>query len=137
LIHKAYGSWLRKNKVYSASETQVAVKLEARMWQGAYESIISYKQHCMNALKAYHDQGNLTKNADDQAMDFFHGLDNGRCTDFKVNYLNNLKVKAIEQPKSLNEMFTLVNNWLKPKLQLGGGYGSTFATKVDKVDKKD
>ncbi len=54
-----------------------------------------------------------------------------------MNYLNSLQVKAIEPPKSLNEMFTLTNNWLKLKLLSGGEYGSTFATKADKVSKKD
>jgi hypothetical protein len=51
------------------------------------KSVISYKQLYTNALKAYHDQGNPAKDAVDQSMDFFHGLDNGRYTNFKVNYL--------------------------------------------------
>ncbi len=97
-------------------------------------SIISYKQHYTNALKAYHDQGNPAKSDVDH---FFHGLDNGRYTDFKVNYLNSLQVKAINPPKGLNEVFTLANNWLKPKLLSGGGYGSNFATRADRVDKND
>ncbi len=46
-----------KHKVYSTSKIVVVVKLEVRtqlqnMWQGAYKSIISYKQCCTNALKA-------------------------------------------------------------------------------------
>ncbi len=90
-----------------------------------------------NALKAHHDQGNPTKSNVDQVMDFFHGIDNGRYTNFKVNYINSLQVKAIEPPMNLNEMFALANSWLKEKLLSGGGYGSTFATKADKVNKKD
>ena len=33
-------------------------------------------------------------------------------------------------------MFNLANNWLKLKALPGGGYASTYATKVDKVKKK-
>lgn len=37
------------------------------------------------ALKAYHDKGNLIKSYVNQAMDFFHSLENGRYIDLKVN----------------------------------------------------
>jgi hypothetical protein len=97
--------------------------------------VISYKQRYSNAIKAYHDQGNPTKDDADQAMDFFHGLGNGRYADFKVQYLNGLQVKSIKAPKDLNEIFTLANIWLKPKSRPGGGYTSTYATRVDKVEK--
>jgi len=65
------------------------VKLEARnqlknLKQGAFESIITYKKRCNDALKAYHDHGNPTKDGAEQAMDFFDGLDNGRYARFKV-----------------------------------------------------
>jgi hypothetical protein len=33
-------------------------------------------------------------------------------------------------------VFNLANNWLKPKALPGSGYASTYATKVDKVEKK-
>jgi hypothetical protein len=130
-----------KHRVHSMSEVAAIVKLEARnqlqnMRQGAFESIISYKQRYNNALKAYHDQGNPIKDGADQAMDFFHGLDNGRYADFKVQYLNGLQVKSIAAPTELNTIFDLANNWLKPKALTGGGYASTYATKADFVEKK-
>jgi hypothetical protein len=34
-------------------------------------------------------------------------------------------------------MFTMANNWLKPKVLAGGGYSITYAMKVDKVEKRD
>jgi hypothetical protein len=130
-----------KHKVHSTSEVAAVIKLEARnqlqsLRQGGFESIISYKQRYNNALQAYHDQGNLKKDGIDQAMDFFHGLDNGRYADFKVQYLNGLQVKSIPAPTDLNTVFNLTNNWLKPKALAGGGYASTYATKVDHVEKK-
>jgi hypothetical protein len=109
-----------KHRVHSTSKVAAVVKLEARnqlqsLKQGGFESIISYKQRYTNALKAYHDQGNPTKDDSDQAMDFFHGLDNGRYAEFKVQYLNGLQVSSIAAPRDLNTIFTLANNWLKPK----------------------
>jgi hypothetical protein len=105
-----------KHRVHSTSEVAAIVKLEARnqlqnMRQGAFENIISYKQMYNNVLKAYHDQGNPTKDGADQAMDFFHGLDNGRYADFKVQYLNSLQVTSIVAPTELNTIFDLANNW--------------------------
>jgi hypothetical protein len=69
-------------------------------------------------------------------MDFFSKLDNGRYAEFKTTYLNYLQMKSCSLPKDLNEMFTLASTHLKPKMALGGGIGSTFATTADKVDKK-
>jgi len=117
------------------------VKLEARnqlknLKQGAFESIITYKKRYNGALKAYHDHGNPPKDGAEQAMDFFDGLDNGRYADFKVQYLNSLQIKTITAPRDLNTVFNLANNWLEPKALPGGGYASTYATKVDKVEKK-
>jgi len=117
------------------------VKLEARnqlknLKQGAFESIITYKKRYNDALKAYHDHGNPTKDGAEQAMDFFDGLDNGRYADFKVQYLNGLQIKTITTPANLSTVFNLANNWLKPKALPEGGYASTYATKVDKVEKK-
>jgi hypothetical protein len=73
--------WLaieEKHHVHSTSEVAAIVKLEVRnqlqnVRQGAFKSIILYKQRYNNALKAYHDQGNPTKDGADQAMDFSMG----------------------------------------------------------------
>jgi hypothetical protein len=73
---------------------------------------------------------------EDIAMDFFSKLDNGRYAEFKITYLNYLQMKGCSLPKDLNEMYTLTSTHLKPKMALGGGIGSTFATTADKVDKK-
>ncbi len=77
---------VEKHRVHSTSKVAAIVKLEARnqlqtLRQGAFKSIISYKQQYSNAIKAYHNQGNPTKDDADQAMDFFHGLNNGSYAD--------------------------------------------------------
>ena len=130
-----------KHREHLMSKVAAIVKLEARnqlknLKQGAFESIITYKKRYNGALKAYHDHGNPPKDGAEQAMDFFDGLDNGRYADFKVQYLNSLQIKTITAPRDLNTVFNLANNWLEPKALPGGGYASTYATKVDKVEKK-
>jgi len=130
-----------KHRVHSTSEVAAIVKLETRnqlknLKQGAFESIITYKKRYNDALKAYHDHDNPTKDGAEQGMDFFDRLDNGRYADFKVQYLNGLQIKTITAPTDLNTVFNLANNWLEPKALPGGGYASTYATKVDKVEKK-
>ena len=129
-----------KHKVHSASEVEAVVKLTARTQlascrQGAYESIVTFKQRYNNALKSYHDQKNPRMSDEDIAMDFFIKLDNGRHAEFKTTHLNYLQMKGCNLPKDLNEMYTLASTHLKPKMALGGGIGSTFATTTDKVDK--
>jgi hypothetical protein len=69
-----------KHKVHSASEVEAVVKLAARTQlamtrQGAFESIVAFKQRYTNALKAYKDQKNPELSQVDEAMDFFSKLD--------------------------------------------------------------
>jgi hypothetical protein len=123
-----------KHKVHSASEVEAVVKLAGRTQlamtrQGAFESIVAFKQRYTNALKAYKDQKNPELSKVDEAMDFFSKLDNTRYAEFKMTY------KACNPPADLNEIFTLANTYLKPKAATGGGFASTFATTVDTVDK--
>jgi hypothetical protein len=47
-----------------------------------------------------------------------------------------LQVRSINVLEDLNTIFTLSNNWLKPKVLMGGGYASTYAAKVNQVEKK-
>jgi hypothetical protein len=74
---------------------------------------------------------------EDIAMDFFSKLDNGRYAEFKTTFINGLQMKSVQPPKDLNEIFTLANTYLKPKVVTGtGGIGSTFATIADTIEKK-
>jgi hypothetical protein len=107
-----------KHKIHLMGEVEAVVKLAARMQlatirQGAYESIIAFKQCYTNALKAYKDQKNPEMTLQDEAMNFFSKLDNARYAEFKTTYLNNLQLKTCNPPKDLNEMFTLANTYLK------------------------
>ena len=107
------GLWLlveETHKVNTISKVEAVTKMAARktyqaMCQGAFESIIAYKERFNAALKGYNDQENPEMSEKDIAMDFFQGLDNARYAGFKKDILNNLTSKAIEQPKNLNEMY--------------------------------
>ncbi len=68
-------------------------------------------------------------------MDFFRGLDNVQYSTFKTDYINGLTSKAIDPPKDLNEIYLLVNQWLKLKAA-GTGYASTFAMTLDHLDER-
>jgi hypothetical protein len=48
-------------------------------------------------------------------MDFFQGLDNEHYSMFKTDCIDGFTSKAINLPKDLNEIYLLVNQWLKPK----------------------
>jgi hypothetical protein len=72
----------------------------------------------------------------DKAIDFFSKLDNARYAEFKTNYINSLQLKSCKPPADLNEIFTLANTYLKPKVANGNGLGSPFATTADYISKK-
>jgi hypothetical protein len=70
---------------------------------------------------------------DDVAMDFFRSLDNSRYSAFKTNLVNNINSGAIEQPESLNEMYTQAAAYLIPtRHQHAGTHKTAFATAADK-----
>ena len=80
------------HKVNSISKVEAVTKMAARttyqgMHQGAYESIIMYKEQFTVALKAYEDQGNPEMEDGDVVMDFFRGLDNARYSHFKTEIM--------------------------------------------------
>jgi hypothetical protein len=70
---------------------------------------------------------------EDIAMDFFRGLDNGRYSSFKTEIMNLLTTKTLPQPKDLNAMFLLANQWLKPNTRSSSGTATTFATSVSTI----
>jgi hypothetical protein len=123
-----------KHKIHSASEVEVVVELVARPQlattkQGAFEPIIVFKQRYTNALKVYKDQKNPLMMPQDKAMDVFSKLNNARYAEFKTTYINNLQMKACDPPQTTSKHI--------PKIALGNGLGSTFATAADYVDKKE
>ncbi len=68
------------------------------MHQGAYKSIITYKEQFDTVLKVYQDQENAELDEVDVTMDFFDGLDNGCYAKFKKSILNGMTAGSVTQP---------------------------------------
>jgi len=126
------------HKINSISKVEAVTKLVTRttyysMRQGAYESIITYKERFDNAKKAYEDQENPDLDDKDVAMDFFKGLDDARYGGFKTDFMNQLTLKTISPPENLNAMYLIANQWLKVNTKTtSSGYGTTFVTTLDR-----
>jgi hypothetical protein len=129
------------HKMNTISKVESAMKMAARttyqqMRQGMYENIITYKDRFNNAFKTYIDQKNPALDDKDVTMDFFQGLDNARYSGFKTKILNGLASKAIKQPKNLNVMYLLSNEWVKPVTRGNAtGFTSTFTTTLDRTER--
>jgi hypothetical protein len=137
-----YGAVEMKHKVHSASEVETVVKLAARIQlattrQGAFESIIAFKQRYTNSLKAYRDQKNPAVAPQDEVIDFFSELDNVRYAELKTTYINSLQLESCKPPVDLKDIFTLANTYLKPKVAASNGLRSTLLSTADYVDKKE
>ncbi len=91
------------HKVHSISKVAAVIKRNARkeynnMKQVPYESIIAYREHFDEVVKAYQDQENPEIEDADITMDFFDGLDNARYTALNVSILNGLTSSSVTQP---------------------------------------
>jgi tRNA(Ile2) C34 agmatinyltransferase TiaS len=65
----------------------------------------------------------------EQAMDFFHGLDQGRNGIFKTNMLNSSWVAGAFDPLDMvNKTYRMVGSWVKPVPQDEGGTAVSYAT---------
>jgi hypothetical protein len=49
----------------------------------------------------------------EQAMDFFHGLDQAKYGTFKTNMLNRWATGAIKLPETVNEIYWIAGRWVK------------------------
>jgi hypothetical protein len=68
---------------------------------------------------------------EEQAMDFFHGLDNGRYAAFKSNMLNGWAAEAFNPPGTINQIFRITATWVKPVLRGDGGTAVSYVTLED------
>jgi hypothetical protein len=64
----------------------------------------------------------------DQAMDFFHGLDAGRYGIFKTNMMNGWTTGAFPPPATVNQIYQVAGNWVKPTSRIEGGTSATYVT---------
>lgn len=127
------------HRVGIASRIPAVLKSESRrayqsIGQSAYESIVSFKERFDDLLANYVEQGNPEMDEDDIAMDFYRALDNSRYAAFKTNLVNNINSGAIEQPETLNDMYTQASAYLIPtKHGHAGTHKTAFATTADRA----
>jgi len=86
-----------------------------------------WRSTARGSLKYTEDKEAGTKEApvdvkeDIQAMDFFHGLDQGRYGAFKTSMLNGWAAKAFDPPETMNEIYGVAATWVKPTTRIEGG----------------
>jgi predicted oxidoreductase (fatty acid repression mutant protein) len=95
--------WEIVEEIHKVFTIATVVKKTARkeyqlMHQGAYKSIITYKEQFDTVLKVYQDQENAELDEVDVTMDFFDGLDNGCYAKFKKSILNGMTAGSVTQP---------------------------------------
>jgi hypothetical protein len=85
--------------------------------RGASESLIQYSKRFRETYQSYKITANSGSPVDiaeeEQAMDFFHGLDNGRYTVFKMNMLNGWATGAFNPPDTINQIYMIAVTWVK------------------------
>jgi len=130
------------HRVGIASRIPAVLKAESRRAyqacaQSTYESIVVFKERFDDLLSSYEEHGNPEMDADDVAMDFYRALDNSRYAAFKTSMVNNINSGAIEQPDTLNEMYTQAAAYLIPTKQgHAGTHRTAFATTADRAYNK-
>ena len=100
--------------------------------QGAFETLAQYSERFHEIYKGYKNTGTedapISVSPKIQAMDFFHGLDNGRYGAFKTNMLNGWNLKSIALPETANEVYRIAGSWVKPVSRIEGGTPATYMT---------
>ena len=100
--------------------------------QGPYETIAEFKLRFTRCKEAYDEAGNVELPAEDIAMDFLNGLDNGRYSRFKVE-IENDSAKGVEPPDTLHDMFLRASTFKVEKSSYRPAGGAAFATRADDV----
>ena len=115
------------------SESRCAYKACA---QSAFESIVKFKERFDDLLANYYNEHENPEMDDaDIAMDFYGALDNSRYASFKTNLLNGINSGAVEQPATLNDMYTQAANFLVAARSTPvGGNRAAFATTSDRAN---
>jgi hypothetical protein len=112
-----------------------ATKAYQNIKQGAFESLSQYSERFRETYWSYKNMANAVTPEDikeeEQAMDFFHGLDNGRYAMFKMNTLNGWAAEAFNPPGTINQIFRIAATWVKPVPRGDGGTAVSYVTLED------
>jgi hypothetical protein len=101
----------RTHKVDCLSNVNEVIELSARkayhsQRQGALETLVQYSDRFRETYRSYKENcPNLNISDKEQAMDFFHGLDNNCYESFKASMMNGWASKAIDTPDTVNLIY--------------------------------
>jgi hypothetical protein len=134
---KLWQAIIKTLKVNTTSNVDAVKDLVARkayqsIKQGSFETLAQYSVRFRDTYKAYKATATAERlinvPEEDQALDFFHGLDQGRCASFKTSMLNGWVTKAFNPPGTTNDIYRIAGAWVKPTAKIEGGTAATFVT---------
>jgi hypothetical protein len=98
--------------------------------QVSFETLAQFSQWFQKTYQSYRNSSSLTKGVDmdkeEQAMDFFHGLDQGRYGVFKTSMLNGWAVGAFNPPDTINKIWQTAGSWVKLVTRGEGGKAASY-----------
>jgi hypothetical protein len=111
-------------------KSMAARKAYQNIKQGSFESLAQYSERFRETYQAIQDSSinKLPVEEADQAMDFFYGLDNAKYGVFKTSMINGWPTGAFKSPVTVNEIYRVASNWVKPTSKLEGGTSVTYVT---------
>jgi hypothetical protein len=134
---KLWKAIIRTHKVDCVSNVDAVKELTARksyqnIKQGSFETLAQYSARYRDTYKSYKATGTVERPVDvtekEQALDFYHRLDQGRYATFKTSMLNGWARKAFDPPDTPNDIYRIAGSWVKPATKMEGGPGATFVT---------
>jgi hypothetical protein len=141
---KLWQAIVRTHKVDCVSNVTAVKELTARkayqnINQRPFESLAQYSERFRDTYRAYKATGTQSRPVDvpenEQALDFFHGLDQGRYAAFKTSMLNGWATKAFDPPQTVNDIYRIAGTWVRPSSKPDGGTAATYVT-IDEEAKR-
>jgi hypothetical protein len=136
---------IKTHKVDCVSNVMAVKELAARkayqsIKQGSFESLAQYSERFRDTYRGYKATGTASKPIDvpeeEQALDFFHGLDPSRYATFKTSMMNGWATQAFKPPVTVNEIHRIAGTWVKPSTKPDGGTAATYVTIEENARRK-
>jgi hypothetical protein len=142
---KLWQAIVKTHKVDCVSNVTAVQELTARkayqnIKQGAFETLAQYSERFRETYKGYKETGTTSASVDIkeniQAMDFFHGLDQGHYGAFKSSKINGWSTKAFDPPATVNDIYRVAATWVRPTSRIEGGTAASFMANEDEATQK-
>jgi hypothetical protein len=145
---KLWKAIVATHKVDCVTSVDAVKELAARkayqsIRQGSFETLAQYSERFRETYRAYKAtekdpiDHTIAVSEPDKAMDFFHGLDDGRYAEFKKNVKNGWAMKSMSPPTTVNQIYRLAGVWVKPTARAEVGTGATYHMEQGKTPQKE